>query len=45
MVGREVERIRGYFLMSEVDFLIYEGLDGVEPVSVVPDMEILLVFG
>ena len=43
VVGGEVEGVGLDFFGGEGQLLVDEGLDGVEPVAVVPDVEVLLV--
>lgn len=44
MVGGEVKRVGFNFFFCECYLLIDEELDGVQPVSVIPYVEVLLVF-
>lgn len=39
----EIERIRLYFGLRENEVLIYIGLDGIEPIPIIPNMEVLLI--
>ena len=44
VIGGKIERIGLDFLSCESDLFIDERLNGIEPISVVPNMEIFLIF-
>lgn len=45
MIRAEVERIRFDLFLCEEEFFIDVEFDRVDPVTVVPNVEILLIFG
>jgi hypothetical protein len=44
VVRREVKRIAFYFLLCEGDLCFDGALDRVQPITIVPDMEVLFIF-